>query len=102
MLEDLLAADAGYEGPAVDCGTGHQAEFVSYRAKTMDTVWARSPCAGPTTTAASAGRCRAPGRELGVRRASMSPGLRKMAARAAAAVPFAKAAGLLAELAGIA
>jgi len=31
----------------------------------------------------------------------MSPGLAKMTARAAAAVPFAKAAGLLAELAGI-
>ena len=34
--------------------------------------------------------------------ASMSPGLRAMTARAAAAVPFAKAGGLLAELAGIA
>ena len=31
----------------------------------------------------------------------MSPGLAKMTARAAAAVPFARAAGLLAELAGI-
>src|SRR5262249_56962721 len=32
----------------------------------------------------------------------MSPGLRRMAARAAAAVPFAKAAALVGELAGIA
>ncbi|MDR2988335.1 MAG: hypothetical protein LBV34_26230, partial [Nocardiopsaceae bacterium] len=39
--------------------------------------------------------------ELGCQRASMSPGLAKMTARAAAAVPFARAAGLLAELAGI-
>ena len=31
----------------------------------------------------------------------MSPGLAKMTARAAAAVPFARAAGLLGELAGI-
>jgi hypothetical protein len=40
--------------------------------------------------------------ELGVTGASLSPGLRAMAARAAAAVPFAKAAALLSELAGIA
>ncbi len=39
--------------------------------------------------------------ELGVTGVSLSPGLRKMTARAAAAVPFATAAGLLAELAGI-
>jgi hypothetical protein len=38
--------------------------------------------------------------ELGVASASMSPGLAKMTARAAA-VPFAKAAGLLGELVGI-
>jgi hypothetical protein len=29
LLEDLLAADAGYRGPRVDCGSGHQAAFVS-------------------------------------------------------------------------
>ena len=39
--------------------------------------------------------------ELGVTEASLSPGLRKMTARAGAAAPFAKAADLLAELAGI-
>ena len=39
--------------------------------------------------------------ELGVTGASLSPGLRSMVARAAAAEPFAKAADLLAELAGI-
>ena len=38
LLEDLLAADAGHRGPRADCGAGHQAEFVSYRAKTIDTV----------------------------------------------------------------
>ena len=39
--------------------------------------------------------------ELGVAEASLSPGLRKMTARVGAASPFAKAADLLAELAGI-
>ena len=38
VLEDLLTADAGYRGPRIGCGTGHQAEFVSYRPKTVDTV----------------------------------------------------------------
>ncbi len=39
--------------------------------------------------------------ELGVAGASMSPGMRKMTARAAAALPFARAGSLLADLAGI-
>jgi hypothetical protein len=39
--------------------------------------------------------------ELGTERSSLSPGLRKMIARAAATVPLARAAGPLADLAGI-
>ncbi len=38
MLERLLAADPGYRGPGTDCRAGHQAEFVSYRDKTVGTV----------------------------------------------------------------
>jgi hypothetical protein len=38
LLERLLAADSGYRGPRADCGAGHEAVFVSYRAKTIDTV----------------------------------------------------------------
>jgi hypothetical protein len=102
LLEDLLAADAGYRGPRIDCGSGHQAAFVSYRDKTIDTAL------GPVTVRRAWYHCGACGHglaprdaELGVAGASMSPGLAKMTARAAAAVPFAKAAGLLAELAGI-
>lgn len=103
LLEDLLATDTGYRGPAVECGAGHEARFVSYRAKTIDTVL------GPVEVRRAYYHCARCGHgvvpkddELGVERASMSPGLRKMTARAAAAVPFAKAGGLLAELAGIA
>jgi hypothetical protein len=102
LLEDLLAADAGYRGPHVDCGSGHRAGFVSYRDKTIDTAL------GPVTVRRAWYHCACCGHglaprdaELGVTGASMSPGLAKMTARAAAAVPFAKAAGLLAELAGI-
>jgi hypothetical protein len=102
LLEDLLAAEAGHHGPRADCGAGHQAEFVSYRAKTIDTVL------GPVRIRRAYYHCAGCGHgvvprdaELGVGQASMSPGLAKMTARAAAAVPFAKAASLLAELAGV-
>ena len=102
LLEDLLALDAGYGGPAVDCGAGHQARFVSYRDKVIDTVL------GPVTVRRAYYRCgQCPGgvvprdAELGTVHASLSPGLRSMAARAATAVPFARATALLAELAGV-
>jgi len=102
LLEGLLAADAGHRGPAVACGAGHQALFVSYRDKAVDTVL------GPVSIRRAWYHCRECGHgmaprdaELGVAGQVMSPGLRKMAARAAAAVPFAKAAALVGELAGI-
>ena len=38
LLEQLLAVDTGHRGTRIDCGAGHQAGFVSYRSKTVDTV----------------------------------------------------------------
>jgi hypothetical protein len=102
VLEPLLAADAGYTGPRAGCGAGHQAVFVSYRDKKVDTVL------GPVTLRRAWYHCAACGHglaprdeQLGVAGQGMSPGLRKMTARAAAAVPFAAAARLVGELAGI-
>ena len=102
LLEQLLGADAGYRGARVECQAGHQAEFVSYRTKTIDTVL------GPVTVRRAYYHCAGCGHgvvpkdaELGIASASMSPGVRKMTARTAAAAPFATAAGLLAELAGL-
>ena len=102
VLEDLLAADPGYAGPRADCGCGHQAELAGYRDKTVDTVL------GPVTIRRAwyhCGQCHhglAPrDAQLGMAGSAMSPGLRKMCARAAAAVPFAAAARLVSELAGI-
>jgi hypothetical protein len=102
LLEDPLALEAGYGGPAVDCGAGHQARFVSYRDKALDTVL------GPVTVRRAYYHCgQCPGgvvprdAEPGTVRASLSPGLRSMAAHAATAVPFARATALLEELAGI-
>ena len=84
------------------CGQGHEAEFVSYRDKVIDTVL------GPVTLTRAWYHCAACGHglaprdaELGVAGASMSPGLRAMNDRAAAAGPFAEAARLLEDLAGV-
>ncbi len=102
LLEGLLAAGDGYRGPRACCRAGHQAVFTGYRAKTIDTV------VGPVAVRRAWYHCKGCGHglaprdaELGCVRASMSPGLARMTARAAAAVPFARAAGLLGELAGI-
>jgi hypothetical protein len=102
VLGQLLAADPGYRGPRVHCGQGHQAEFVSYRDKFIDTVL------GPVTFTRAWYHCLACGHgfaprdaELGVAGASLSPGLAAMTDRAAAAGPFAEAAGLLGDLAGV-
>jgi hypothetical protein len=102
VLEQLLAADRGHRGPRVPCGRGHEAEFASYRDKVIDTVL------GPVTLTRAWYHCAACGHglaprdaELGAAGASMSPGLAAMNDRAAAAVPFAQAAALLEELAGV-
>ncbi len=102
LLEGLLAADPGYRGPRVSCGQGHEAEFVSYRSKFADTV------VGPVRLTRAWYHCAACKHglaprdiELGVAGASLSPGLAAMNDTAAAAAPFAKAAALLEDLAGI-
>jgi hypothetical protein len=102
LLEGLLLVDGGHRGPHVDCGDGHQARFVGYRDKHLDTVL------GPINLHRAYYHCAECGTgvvprddEVGVTGVSMSPGLRAMVARVAAATPFAKAAALLAELAGV-
>ena len=102
LLEKLLAADPGYCGPRAECGSGHQAEFVSYRDKVIDTVL------GPVTLTRAWYHCAGCGHgmaprdaELGVAGASISPGLAAMNDRVAAAGPFAGASRLLEDLAGV-
>jgi hypothetical protein len=102
LLEGLLAADAGHRGPRVECGAGHQAGFVSYRAKDVDSVL------GPVTVTRAWYHCAGCGHglaprdaELGITGDTMTPGLARMTARASANEPFAKASVMLAELAGI-
>ena len=102
MLGQLLSADPGHRGPRLPCGQGHEAEFTDYRDKAFDTVL------GPVTLRRAWYHCSsckhgfAPrDAELGVAGASLSPGLAAMTDIAAAAGPFAKAAGLLEDLAGV-
>ena len=102
MLEQLLAADRGHRGPRVPCGSGHEARFAGYRDKVFDTVL------GPVTVTRAWYHCAECGHglaprdgELGVAGQSMSPGLAAMNDLAAAAGPFAGAARLLEELAGV-
>jgi hypothetical protein len=102
MLGQVLSADRGHRGARVPCGRGHEAVFVSYRDKVIDTVL------GPVTLTRAWYHCAECGHglaprdaELGVAGASISPGLAAMNDRAAAAVPFAQAAVLLEELAGV-
>src|SRR5258706_9240799 len=77
LLGRLLASDPGYRGPRAACGNGHQAGFVAYRGKIIDTVL------GPVTLARAWYHCPACGHglaprdaELGVAGASPSPGPR--------------------------
>lgn len=102
LLVGLLGLDSGHRGPRIDCGAGHQANFISYRDKNLDTVL------GPVTLGRAYYHCTDCAHgvvpkddELGVSGASLSPGLRAMVARVGAAAPFAKASDLLATLAGV-
>jgi len=102
ILSQLLSADNGYRGPRVACGNGHQAVLVSYRDKVIDTV------VGPVTLHRAWYHCRACGHglaprdaELGAAGTSLSPGLAAMNDKAAAAGPFAGAAAMIEDLAGV-
>jgi hypothetical protein len=102
MLGQLLSADPGQRGPRLPCGQGHEAEFTDYRDRVIDTVL------GPVTLRRAWYHCAeckhgfAPrDAELGVEGTSLSPGLTAMNDIAAATGPFAKAAGLLENLAGV-
>jgi hypothetical protein len=102
ILGELLAADPGFRGTRLECGRGHQAEFVSYRDKTFDTVL------GPVTLRRAWYHCAACGHgfaprdaELGMAGTSLSPGLTAMNDKVAAAGPFAGAASMLEDLAGV-
>jgi hypothetical protein len=103
LLEAVLAGDGdGYRGPRAGCGCGGQAVYAGCRDKAVTTVL------GPVTLRRAWYHCAACGhgfaprdQQLGISGGSLSPGLAEMTALAGAEVPFTRAAGLLAGLAGI-
>jgi hypothetical protein len=103
LLEAVLASDGdGYRGPRAECGCGGQAVYAGARDKTVTTVL------GPVRLKRAWYHCReckcgfAPrDLQLGIGDGSLSPGLSEMTALAGAEVSFARAAALLAGLAGV-
>jgi len=102
LLQGLLALDTGHRGARVDCGHGHQALFVAYRPKDVDTVLGPVRLRRAWYHCAGCHQGLAPrDAELGIASASLSPGLRAMVARVGAQEPFAGARRDLAALAGL-
>jgi len=102
LLQAVLGGEDGYAGPRAGCPDAHQAQWAGRRDKTITTVL------GPVTLRRAWYHCGPCGhgfaprdQQLGVAGASLSPGLAEMVALAGAEVSFARAAGLLAGLAGI-
>ena len=88
--------------PASRAGTATRPCFAGYRDKSFDTVLGLVTVTRAWYHCAECGHGLAPrDAELGVARASMSPGLASMNDIAAAAVPFAGAARLLEEIGGV-
>ena len=102
LLEGLLAGDRGHRGARIDCGQGHEAEFIGYRTKQIDTILGSATCERAWYHCTGCRHGFAPRDiELGMADASLTPGLRRMVARVAADHPFAQGRDVLAELAGI-
>ncbi len=102
LLEAVLSGEDGYAGPRAGCGCGAQAAYAGSRSKTVTTVL------GPVTLRRAWYHCAgcrhgfAPrDQQLGISGGWLSPGLAEMTALAGAEVSFARAAGLLAGLAGV-
>jgi hypothetical protein len=103
LLQAVLDGDRdGYCGPHARCGCGRQAGYAGVRDKTVTTVL------GPVRAGRAWYHCPeckhgfAPrDAQLGVSGGSLSPGLAEMVALAGAEVSFARAAGLIAGLAGV-
>ena len=107
LLEQLLNADhGGHSGPRIACRRGHQAEFIDYRTKDVQTILgdvqlrrAYYHC-GDCPEDAEHGLI-PKDHELDVVGTSFSPGLRRLMARIGAQEAFAAARADLAELAGV-
>ena len=107
LVEQLLNSDhGGHSGQRIACGNGHQAEFLDYRTKHLQTilgdVQVRRAYYHCTKCREDGGRGVIPkDQELDVVGTSFSPGMRRLMARVGAQEPFDAARQDLAELAGV-
>ncbi|MBI3076070.1 MAG: hypothetical protein HYY85_03630 [Deltaproteobacteria bacterium] len=103
VLEKLLNADGGgYRGARIDCGQGHEAEFVDYRRKEVLTVLAPVQVQRAYYSCADCGGGVIPkDQELDIAGTSFSPGVRRMMGRVGAKEAFDEGRRDLHELAGV-
>lgn len=107
LLEQLLNGDrGGHAGQRIACGRGHQAQFIDYRSKCLQTivgdVQVRRAYYHCAQCSQEGGRGVIPkDQELDVVGTSFSPGLRRLMARVGAQEPFDAARQDLAEIAGV-
>jgi len=107
LLEQLLNADhGGQSGPRRACGHGHEAEFVDYRTKHLQTILGDVHLRRAYYYCGQCPEDRGRGvipkdQELDVVGTSFSPGLRRLMARVGAQQPFDAARRDLAEVAGV-
>jgi hypothetical protein len=103
VLEKLLNADeGGQRGPRIDCGQGHQAEFIAYRTKEVVTVLSPVQLKRAYYHCADCKQGRIPKDEdLDIVDSSFSPGVRRMMGRVGGKEAFDEGRGDLEELAGV-
>ena len=102
MLEKLVDFDQGHRGPRVPCGKGHQAAFVDYRSKDVQTVLSKMTVrrAYYHCPACKAGVFPKDS-DLDIVATSFSPGVRRLMARVGGKESFDEGRADLEELAGI-
>lgn len=106
VLEQLLNADhGGHRGQRIDCEHGHQAQFIGYRTKALQTILGgvevRRAYYHCGTCGEQSGGIIPKDRELDIVATSFSPGLRRLISRAGAQEAFDAAREDLRELAAI-
>lgn len=102
LLEKLLDRDRGHRGPHVPCGKGHEAGFVDYRGKEMETILSAIHVTRAYYHCAVCKRGMAPkDSDLDIVSTSFSPGLRRLMARVGGKEAFDEGRRDLEELAGI-
>lgn len=103
LLEKLLNCDGGgYCGARINCGQGHQAQFVDYRGKNLLTVLSAVEVQRAYYHCEECKNGVIPkDRELDIVGSSLSPGVRRMMGRVGGKEPFDEGRRDLEELAGI-